>query len=149
MTHLLQDVVRHGTGAKALRLGKITAGKTGTTNDFVDASYVGFTPEIVTGAWVGYDQPASMGYGQAGGDAALPIWIDYMKVALEKQPPGRYKVPSDIVFASVDPKTGMLANEQAEVRIRLPFKRGEAPVRAAPPPGQVGVEDFLSLDEGF
>ncbi len=149
MADLLQDVVRHGTGAKALRLGKITAGKTGTTNDFVDASYIGFTPDLVTGVWVGYDQPKSMGYGQAGGDAALPFWIEYMKDALEVFPPSRYPVPPDIVFATVDTKTGKLAGEHCEHKVRLPFKRGEAPVEAAPDPGQVAVEDFLSADQGL
>ncbi len=149
MTDLLQDVVRHGTGIKALKLGKITAGKTGTTNDFVDASYIGFTPELVTGVWVGYDQPKSMGYGQAGGDAALPFWIEYMKDALKVYPPSRYPVPQDIEFATVDTETGKLAGEHCEHKVRLPFKRGEAPVEAAPDPGQVGIEDFLSADQGL
>jgi penicillin-binding protein 1A len=82
MTSLLQEVVRHGTAAKAAKLGPAIAGKTGTTNDFTDAWFVGFSPSITCGVWVGFDEKKTLGKKETGGEAALPIWIDFMKVAL-------------------------------------------------------------------
>lgn len=150
MTSILQDVVNHGTATKALVLKKRTAGKTGTTNDFVDASYIGFTPQLVAGAWVGFDKPQSMGQAQTGGDVALPLWIDFMEQALQSYPDDDFKVPDDVIFVDVDPDTGRLAAEGSEHRVRLPFKRSRLP--EAPPPveeGQVESADFLSVDEGL
>jgi len=83
MNTMLQDVVNAGTGARAKSLGRSDlAGKTGTTNDYVDAWFCGYNPDVVTVAWVGFDQPSNLGRGETGGRTALPIWIDYMKVAL-------------------------------------------------------------------
>jgi penicillin-binding protein 1A len=147
MTSMLQDVVRQGTATRALELGKTTAGKTGTTNDFFDASYYGYTPQLVTGTWIGYDQPRSMGYGQTGGDTALPMWVEYMKAALKVYPHTDYKVPEEVEFAVVDEQTGRLANEETKRRVRVPFQKGEAPTDALEP-GQVGTEDFLAEDHG-
>ena len=84
MNSMLQDVVSAGTAARAKSLGRSDlAGKTGTTNDYVDAWFCGYNPDIVTVAWVGFDQPSNLGRGETGGRTALPIWIDYMKVALD------------------------------------------------------------------
>jgi penicillin-binding protein 1A len=74
--------VRHGTAAKAAKLGPAIAGKTGTTNDFTDAWFVGFSPSITCGVWVGFDEKKTLGKKETGGEAALPIWIDFMEVAL-------------------------------------------------------------------
>ena len=84
MNSMLQDVVNAGTATRAKRLGRSDlAGKTGTTNDYVDAWFCGYNPDVVTVAWVGFDQPSNLGRGETGGRTALPIWIDYMKVALD------------------------------------------------------------------
>lgn len=98
MTSLMRDVVQHGTAARANVLGRSDlAGKTGSTNDFKDAWFVGYSPKIVTAVYVGFDTPASMGRRGFGGTLALPIWIDYMRFALNKVPPSQFEVPSGIV----------------------------------------------------
>ncbi len=84
MDSLMRDVIRAGTGTRARKLGRSDiAGKTGTTNDYVDAWFCGYNPDVVTVSWVGFDQPRNLGRGETGGAAALPIWIDFMKVALD------------------------------------------------------------------
>jgi penicillin-binding protein 1A len=83
MVSLLQGVVQSGTAVKAKVLKHPVAGKTGTTNDFTDAWFVGFSPSITCGVWIGYDEKVTLGPKETGGEAALPIWIDFMKVALK------------------------------------------------------------------
>ncbi|MGZ4836119.1 MAG: penicillin-binding transpeptidase domain-containing protein, partial [Terriglobales bacterium] len=83
MTSLLREVVLHGTAFQASKLNHPLAGKTGTTNDFTDAWFVGFSPSITCGVWVGYDEKKTLGKKETGALAALPIWIDFMKVALK------------------------------------------------------------------
>ena len=102
MTDMLQAVIREGTGRSALELTSIApvAGKTGTTNDFTDAWFIGFSPKIIAGVWMGNDNHKSIGEGEVGGKAALPIWIDFMKAALSKYPSGNFKVPGRIQFVS-------------------------------------------------
>ena len=102
MTDMLQAVIREGTGRSALELTSIApvAGKTGTTNDFTDAWFIGFSPKIIAGVWVGNDNHKSIGEGEVGGKAALPIWIGFMKAALSKYPSGNFKVPDRIQFVS-------------------------------------------------
>jgi penicillin-binding protein 1A len=82
MVELLQGVVQHGTGIAASKLNHPLAGKTGTTNDFTDAWFVGFSPSITCGVWVGYDEKKTLGDKETGAQAALPIWIDFMKAAI-------------------------------------------------------------------
>jgi penicillin-binding protein 1A len=82
MVSLLQDVVQHGTAIAAKKLNHPVAGKTGTTNDYTDAWFIGFSPSITCGVWLGYDEKKSLGENETGGQAALPIWIDFMRVAL-------------------------------------------------------------------
>jgi penicillin-binding protein 1A len=83
MTTLLQEVVQHGTGISAAKLKHPLGGKTGTTNDFTDAWFVGFSPSITCGVWVGFDEKKSLGNKETGSQAALPIWIDFMRVAIQ------------------------------------------------------------------
>lgn len=98
MTSIMRDVVQHGTATRANVLGrKDLAGKTGTTNDFKDAWFVGFSPKIVTAVYVGYDKPQSMGRRGFGGTLALPIWIDYMRFALKNIPPSEFQAPAGVV----------------------------------------------------
>jgi penicillin-binding protein 1A len=108
---LMRSVILHpqGTGAKARALGRPLAGKTGTTNSQADAWFIGFSPDIASGVWVGFDSKEVLGKGETGGRAALPIWMEFMKVALERTPERDFEVPEDIVFARIDPKSGLLA----------------------------------------
>jgi penicillin-binding protein 1A len=82
MVSLLQEVVLHGTGAAAARLKYPLAGKTGTTNEYTDAWFVGFSPSITCGVWMGFDEKRTLGAKETGSEAALPIWIDFMRVAI-------------------------------------------------------------------
>lgn len=110
MTSLLRDVVRMGTATRAMSLGRADlAGKTGTTNDNVDAWFAGYTPGLVAVSWIGFDQPKSLGSKETGGAAALPIWIDYMKTALQGVPEQFMPEPEGIAQAIIDPASGRFA----------------------------------------
>src|SRR5579872_2553751 len=93
MTSMLREVVLHGTGIAAAGLKYPLAGKTGTTNDFTDAWFIGFSPSLTTGVWIGYDEKKSLGAKESGARAALPIWMDFMKVALAGKDPGDFQAP--------------------------------------------------------
>jgi penicillin-binding protein 1A len=102
MDHMMQDVTRYGTAARATRLGRTDlAGKTGTTNEFVDAWFAGYQPNLVGIAWMGFDQPKSLGKNQTGSVVALPIWIGYMEKALKEIPEVARSVPPGIVSVPV------------------------------------------------
>lgn len=110
MTSMLGDVIQRGTGVRARTLGRSDlAGKTGTTNDQKDAWFTGFNHDIVTTVWVGYDSNESLGRRETGASAALPLWIDYMAVALEDIPERAYEKPGGIVAVRIDPNTGLRA----------------------------------------
>ena len=96
----------YGTGHGAARIDRPLAGKTGSTNGNRDAWFVGFSPEIVAGVWVGHDDMASLGPRETGGRAALPIWTDFMEFALSSRPPREFPRPEGVVFGHVDPETG-------------------------------------------
>ncbi|MFQ5897954.1 MAG: penicillin-binding protein 1A [Candidatus Methylomirabilia bacterium] len=102
MTHMLMGAVERGTAKGAKVLGRPIASKTGTTNDFSDAWFIGYTPSLVTGVWVGYDRPRSLGEDETGARVALPIWVSYMGKVLAGVPRGEFPVPEGIVFARVD-----------------------------------------------
>lgn len=108
MTNIMQDVARIGTAAKAKELGRYDlAGKTGTTNNLVDAWFAGFNPTQVAIAWIGFDQPRTLGNQETGGHAALPMWISYMGKVLQGVPDNAYPVPAGIVQVKIDPNTGV------------------------------------------
>jgi len=108
MTSLMRDVVRAGTATRAMRLKRNDlAGKTGTTNEFIDAWFGGFQPTLVAIAWVGFDQPKTLGRNETGGTAALPIWIDYMAVALKNVPEEPFNPPAGVMVMQIDPQTGV------------------------------------------
>ncbi len=91
---IMQDVVRRGTGRRALALNRNDlAGKTGTTNDQIDTWFAGFNHNIATTVWVGFDQPAPLGRGEFGASTALPIWVDYMQVAMKDAPSAQHATP--------------------------------------------------------
>ncbi len=108
MSSIMRDVVRAGTATRAMRLKRgDLAGKTGTTNEFVDAWFCGFQPNLVAVAWVGFDQPKTLGRNETGGNTALPIWIDYMAVALKNAPEEPFGPPAGVMTLQVDPETGV------------------------------------------
>ena len=107
MASMMQDVIRTGTGRGALVLGrKDLAGKTGTTNDYRDAWFSGFNSEVVTTAWIGFDQPVSLGRAETGGRTALPVWIDFMRTALEGVPEKPLIPPETMVRITINSETG-------------------------------------------
>ncbi|QVL44952.1 MAG: penicillin-binding protein 1A [Methylophilaceae bacterium] len=109
MTSMLRDVVQRGTAARAKTLGRQDlAGKTGTTNNTIDAWFAGYTSHEVAVSWMGYDQPRSLGKVETGGRAALPIWIQYMKAALKDKPDLPYHEPAGLMSLRIDPITGTL-----------------------------------------
>ena len=108
MTTLMEDVVRHGTGVRAMALGRNDlAGKTGTTNDHVDAWFCGFQSRVVAVAWIGFDTPGSLGSNETGSEAALPIWMGYMGKVLKGVPETDLEPPPGVVTVSIDPTTGL------------------------------------------
>jgi penicillin-binding protein 1A len=143
MVNLMEGVVTSGTARDALKLGVPVAGKTGTTNSYRDAWFMGYTPEIVTGVWVGLDEFKSMGRGQYGGEVALPVWMDVMAHALKTYPPSEYEKPENIKTVRVDSMTGKLARE-GSAGVMVPFLKGTEPKEEAPAQGAVDAADFLS-----
>ena len=128
ITSMMEGVVQRGTATKVKAVGKPIAGKTGTTNDEKDAWFVGFSPDLVVGVFVGYDKPTSMGRGATGGDIAAPIFTDFMKVALADQPAKQFQVPPGINLIPIDRRTGLMAGEGGgEAVILEAFKPGTAP----------------------
>jgi len=108
MTTIMRDVMRVGTGARALKLGRSDiAGKTGTTNEFVDAWFCGSVPELVAVAWIGFDTPHSLGRNETGAQAALPIWMAYMGTVLDGIPEQPLVPPEGVVALHVNPETGL------------------------------------------
>lgn len=106
ITSILEGVVQRGTGASAKSIGKIVGGKTGTTNESRDTWFVGFSPDLVAGVFVGYDQPRTLGAKETGASAALPAFISFMKEALADKPNTPFRVPRGIKFVRTDLKTG-------------------------------------------
>ncbi|SER37388.1 penicillin-binding protein 1A [Nitrosomonas sp. Nm51] len=108
MTSMMQDVINYGTATRAKQLGRSDlAGKTGTTSNFVDAWFCGFQKNLVAAAWIGYDEPQSLGKNETGGRAALPMWIQYMKIALKNEPIAKYTPPDGITVDRINPETGL------------------------------------------
>ena len=127
MTHLLQGVVQHGTGQRAKVLGRPIAGKTGTSSDYADAWFIGYTPSFLTTVWVGFDDKVSLGNNETGARAALPIWISFMDQALRNTPVETFKVPSGITMVKVNIETGLPINEDSQDAIIEAFVEGSVP----------------------
>lgn len=146
MTWLLQQVVQGGTGAAALALGKPAGGKTGTTNDQYDAWFVGFTPHLTTGVWIGHDDNSRhLGVRETGGRAALPIWLDFMQRALRNAAPMEFPTVPGIHWVEVDRKTGRRAVEGASQTIRAPFKTGTEPTETMIVEGEQDPDEFYKM----
>jgi len=128
LTNLLRGVVQRGTAAKAASIDWPIGGKTGTTDDFSDAWFVGFDPDITLAVWVGYDQKKPLGSGMTGAEAALPIWIEIMKAWIgDRKDPPKFEPPGNIVFVSVDKGTGTATDEGTAGSLREAFIAGTQP----------------------
>jgi penicillin-binding protein 1A len=127
VTSMLRGVVERGTAHRVAQLGAPVAGKTGTTNDEKDVWFVGYTPTLVTGIFMGYDAPKPMGYGETGGGLAAPIFIDFMKVAMRGKPAVDFPVPHGLTFASVNRRTGRRAASGDPGSAVEVFKPGTGP----------------------
>ncbi|MDD9940689.1 MAG: PBP1A family penicillin-binding protein [Myxococcales bacterium] len=143
LTSMLQSVVQEGTARAARKLKRPAAGKTGTSNKARDAWFVGFTPEIVVGVWIGYDDHRPLGRGESGAKTALPIWLDVVKAAVGDRPPVDFPVPSGVVRVQIDPKSGKLAYEGQEDALEEVFLAGTEPTESAPPPDVVDERAYI------
>ncbi len=127
ITSIMEGVVQRGTATVVNTLGRPVAGKTGTTNDYKDAWFIGFTPDIVAGVYIGYDKPKSLGRGMTGGPVSAPVVRDFLKEALAGKPPVPFRVPPGIKLVRVDLKTGVRAGPNSTRVILEAFKPGTAP----------------------
>ena len=122
MTSMLKSVVEEGTGRKVKALHRPCAGKTGTTNDVRDAWFIGFTPHIIVGTWVGFDDEKPLGKHETGAVAASPIWLKFMQEVLEGTPIKTFPIPEGIIFVKIDPETGKPPSPQSQKIIFECFK---------------------------
>jgi len=142
MTDVLQGVVKRGTAVKALKLNRPLAGKTGTTDDCTDAWFIGYTPSLVVGVWVGYDEKKSLGKRETGAEAALPIWIGFMESVLKDKPVEEFQATSNIVSVAIDRNTGLRATPDCTDVILESFVAGTEPKEYCGPEhhGQVPLQ---------
>lgn len=131
-SYIMQDVVESGTGRRVKSIDRPVAGKTGTTDDTRDAWFIGFTPSLVTGVWVGFDQESSLGREEVGGRAAAPVWLYFMEKALQGRAKEVFPVPDGIVFIKVDPHTGIPATRSTHDAIFESFLEGTTGTPAVP-----------------
>jgi penicillin-binding protein 1A len=143
ITNMMTSVVQEGTGKAAQVLARPIAGKTGTSNRVRDAWFVGYTPELVTGVWVGFDDLRPLGRKESGAHSALPIWIDIMKAALKGRPAVEFPMPAGIVSARIDPKSGKLAYDNQPDAIDEVFLEGTEPTEVATPPDVLDTGSFM------
>ena len=148
ITNMMEDVVQKGTGQAAKSLDRPIAAKTGTTNDYINAWFIGGTPNLATGVYVGFDDRRSLGESETGARAALPIWMAFMKKALKQLPVVPFEIPDGVSFVKVDSSTGLLESEQegeGQTGVVELFTKGSEPTQAA----HRGVDptDFYKLDQ--
>jgi penicillin-binding protein 1A len=141
-TSVLQNVVQEGTGERVKAIGRPVAGKTGTTDDYFDAWFIGYTPSLVAGVWVGFDAEKTMGRSGVGGRAAAPVWLYFMEQALKGMPVEVFAAPEGVVFARIDPRTGLLANPGTKDPVFESFLEGTAPKEVSPATGEETPEGF-------
>ena len=143
---LLESVVKEGTGKRVRALDRPVAGKTGTTNNLYDAWFVGYTPDIITGVWVGFDEEGSLGRGETGSRAASPIWLDFMQQVLADRPVQAFDVPEGIVFSRIDAQTGLLPIPESKETLFECFKEGTEPTEYTKPPDAIAdTEDLFKM----
>jgi penicillin-binding protein 1A len=133
MTSLLRGVVQRGTGVAAKALDWPLAGKTGTVDDYTDAWFIGFDPNLTVGVWVGYDEKKPIGPNETGTTAALPIWMDFMRAYLDlladRENPPEFDAPGNIIFMPVNRETGEPAAEGEPNVLTEAFLSGTQPIR--------------------
>jgi len=150
ITNMMEDVVQKGTGQAAKVLERPIAGKTGTTNDYINAWFIGGTPNLVTGVYVGFDDRRSLGVNETGARAALPIWMAFVKEALKQLPVVPFEIPDGVMFVKVDSSTGLLESEQGadgegdNGTVEL-FSKGSEPTQAVQ--RRVDPTDFYKMDQ--
>jgi penicillin-binding protein 1A len=127
MTHLMEGVIQHGTGQRAKVLGRPLAGKTGTSSDYSDAWFIGYSSSLLTAVWVGFDDKTSLGKNETGARSALPIWISFMQSALQETPAGAFKVPEGVTLVRVNLETGIPAAGDSRDTILEAFVDGASP----------------------
>jgi len=142
---MLEGVVLRGTGRTIKVLGKSIGGKTGTTNKFRDAWFVGFSPDLAVGVYVGFDQPKSLGRGESGGKVAAPIFREFMREALADTPAVPFRVPHGIRFVRIDGKSGLAAGQMSKNVLVEPFRIGTEPLPAS---ARTENSDAPALTEG-
>ncbi len=143
MTYLLEGVVQNGTGWRAKSLGRPAAAKTGTTDQFMDAWFIGYTPELITGVWVGFDEERSLGENETGAKAASPIWVVFMSKVLKDKPRRDFPIPEEgIEFIRIDPMTGQVS--LGKEGILECFKEGTEPTQISSPSPKTSTDFFKS-----
>ena len=138
ITSMMEGVVQRGTATTLRELERPIAGKTGTTNDEKDAWFIGFTPNLVVGLYIGYDQPKTLGKGSTGGGLAAPVFKEFMTEALKDTPPVDFQVPEGMQLIAINRKTGMRAGEGEAGTIMEAFKPGTGPADSY---WVIGMED--------
>jgi penicillin-binding protein 1A len=149
MTTMLQDVVRHGTGWRARALKRPVMGKTGTTNEYRDAWFLGYTRDMIAGVWVGFDDMGPLGEEETGSRSASPIWVDFMKTISANYEPRDFPMPEGITTRLIDRETGLLANRWTEDPLLEYFKEGTEPKDVAPSIWQTMEPDNLIFEPGL
>ncbi len=148
MTSIMEGVVQRGTATVLKSLNRPLAGKTGTTNEEKDTWFIGFTPDMVVGVFVGYDTPKPMGKGNTGGAIAAPIFGDFMTAALVDKPPAPFRVPPGIKLVRINLKTGLRASADDKDAIMEAFKPNEEPDDAYSVIGLVGATSAATASQG-
>ncbi|WP_419659768.1 penicillin-binding protein 1A [Desulfosarcina variabilis] len=147
MTSLLKSVVKDGTARRIKALNRPVAGKTGTTNDLQDAWFLGYTPDYISGVWVGYDNGRPLGKGETGSRTASPIWLGFMQDILKDKPVREFPVPEGVVFSKIDAQTGLLPIPESKQTIFECFKEGTVPTEYTKKPDSiVDTESFFKSD---
>jgi penicillin-binding protein 1A len=126
---MTEGVVQRGTATVVNALGIPLGGKTGTTNDYKDAWFIGFSPDLVVGVWAGFDTPRDMGEGETGGRIAAPIFRDFMREALRDVPPAPFRIPAGVRLVRVDYQTGLLPGPESTQTILEAFRPDTEPSR--------------------
>ena len=146
VTNMMEDVIQKGTGQAAKMIGRPIAGKTGTTDEFINAWFIGGAPNLVTGIYVGFDDRRSLGETESGAHAALPIWINFMQKALKPLPVMAFTIPEGITFVKVDPATGLLEDGQEDQASTVElFTKGSEPTQTTQ--RRLDPIDFYKLDQ--
>ncbi|MHB0954403.1 MAG: penicillin-binding protein 1A [Allorhizobium sp.] len=144
ITSIMEGVITRGTAAGKIKLDRPTAGKTGTTNDEKDAWFVGYTPDLVAGLYLGYDSPAPLGRGATGGSLAAPIFNNFMQSAVAGTPPGKFHLPDGMSLIAINRKTGMQAFAGEPDTIIEAFKPGTGPADTF---SVIGMEEYMAPEE--